>query len=326
MDMKKYILIFFCATLIWSCKDDDNSTLEPSYADVDWFEIKDGPDEIDHLRYGIYTSTGISILYSDILGTQFRGLNGFGDSIIYTQRLNPYYAIVGTSGNIAYTFSENKTDIRNGVLFLKEQVIPLLNPVIYPRSFFLVESLILNASSTIAAGNREGSVFRGLMTTLVSHVSEMGSLNATEKHALGAEISAPIWAAYLEMEYAVELVGFYLVSDNSVTNWPTNASNRTTYNRDVRSNPGTYDIPTKPHWNEFGFLIKNPDLISNTNIPTLLYYTPTQTQDLTSFVQAALTYSEVEFQALYENVTGYNLLINKYRMVKKLIDAVNDKY
>lgn len=324
--MKKYILMFFCATLIWSCNNDDNSTLEPSYTDVDWFEIKDGPDEIDHLRYEIYKSTGISVLYSDVLGTQFRGFDGFGDSIIHVQKLDPYYAITGRSGNISYTFSGNKTDIRNGVLFLKEEVIPLLNPVIYPRSFLLVESLILNASSTVAAGNREGNVFKGMMTTFVGYVSRMENLNTAEKHALAAEISAPIWTVYLEMEFTEELVPFYLVSNNSVTNWPTSATNKNTYNRDVRSNPGNYDIPTKPHWNEFGFLIRNPDIISNTNIPTLLYYTPTQTQDLTSFIQAALTYNEAEFQALYENVTGYNLLITKYRMIKGLIDEVNNKY
>ena len=320
MKLQIYFLIPFLTAFLFSCSD-DNKTLKPSYVDVNWFEIKDGPNETDHLRYEIYTSTGISLFYSDTLGKQFRGYDGFGDSIIHHEILNPYYMISSSSGDISYVFSSNQVAIRQKMIFLRDQVIPLLERVMYPRSFLIVEELTLNASATEAAGNRKGNVYRGMMTTLVSRASEIGAMNATDRRLLAAEIAGELWGIYVEMEYGGKLAEFYAVSDNGVT-WPANASTRTTYNRNVMTAPTQYEIPYMDHWNGYGFLLRNPDIISNPGLPRLVYYTPTQKQDVCSFIQAVLLYTEAEFRAQYESVVGFNLLLTKYRLMKELVDTI----
>ena len=42
--MKTYSLYFLLIILFISCSDEDK-TLTPSYADINWFELSDSPDE-----------------------------------------------------------------------------------------------------------------------------------------------------------------------------------------------------------------------------------------------------------------------------------------
>ena len=51
--MKTYSLYFLLIILFISCSDEDK-TLTPSYADINWFELSDSPDELGHMCYEIY--------------------------------------------------------------------------------------------------------------------------------------------------------------------------------------------------------------------------------------------------------------------------------
>lgn len=86
--MKIYLLIIITGFLLGSCSD-DSKRLSPSYQDINWFEIEDSKDEIDHLRYCIYEKTMISIYYNNKLGEQERGEDAFGDKIIHEEFLLP---------------------------------------------------------------------------------------------------------------------------------------------------------------------------------------------------------------------------------------------
>ena len=88
--MKIYLLIIITGFLLGSCSD-DSKRLSPSYQDINWFEIEDSKDEIDHLRYCIYEKTMISIYYNNKLGEQERGEDAFGDKIIHEEFLLPEY-------------------------------------------------------------------------------------------------------------------------------------------------------------------------------------------------------------------------------------------
>ena len=90
--MKTYSLYFLLIIFFISCSDEDK-TLTPSYADINWFELSDSPDELGHMCYEIYKNTNISVFYSDTIGRQFRGIDGYGDSIIHYEIINPQYKI-----------------------------------------------------------------------------------------------------------------------------------------------------------------------------------------------------------------------------------------
>ena len=313
--MKRYFLPFVFSIFLFNCGDD--KTLSPSYADVNWYEIQDSSDPTDHLRYEIYKATDISIFYSDTIGKQFRGYDGFGDSIIHYEILDPYYVISASSGDITFSYSGDRNAIRNGMLLLRDHVIPMLNPLVYPRSFLLVERLTLNAGSTELQGYRQGNVYKGMTTTMVSHVSTFGGMSEWEKHVLAAEIAAPSWQPYLVEKFAAELDIFYAISNNSVTWGAGYAANA--YDRNVILNPSASGIPYRAHWNAYGFLTR-----SMARILTALYYTPTKIEDVCSFVQAVLTYSEAEFREVYEGVDGDAFLFAKFAIIKELMDKVNE--
>jgi hypothetical protein len=316
--MKTRLFTLIISLALFGCGNDDSRALAPSLADVDWFAVQDSPDELDHARYEIYRSTGVSIFYSDTLGKQFRGIDALGDSIIHHEILNPYYLISSTTGNVAYTFTANRQALRNTVAFLRDDVLPMLHESIYPRSFLLVEDLTLNASLTEAIGKREGNVYKGLMTTIVSHANAISSMTAAEKNLLAAEIAATSWGAYWEMYRQQDLNAFYAISDNSVT-WPTGTTPNA-YDRPVRANSPTGYIPTRDHWKAYGFL-EHGDIIASTLL-NFLFQTPTKAQDVVAFATAALAFTEEEFRAQHGTVTGYDLMLAKYKMVKSWINEL----
>lgn len=328
--MKTYSLYFLLIIFFISCSDEDK-TLTPSYADINWFELSDSPDELGHMCYEIYKNTNISVFYSDTIGRQFRGIDGYGDSIIHYEIINPQYTIASATSTITYILSYDRNAIRDGIMFLRDKVIPVLSPNTYPRSFLIVENLTLNATSTVANGQREGQVFNGLMTTLVSNISKLSTMSSEDQTRLAKQIASPILQTYLNNTRRDELENFYAVSDNSVT-WPADALSTTAYQRLVNSTippTNTGYLPYREHWNAYGFLISNPNSPGTLNGGPDVYTkftTPTQAQDVISFIEAVLTYSETEFQALYENTVGYEFLIEKYRMIKKLLDEVRNNH
>ena len=155
--MKRIFLILLTVAFLYNCSNDENGTLSPTYKDIDWFAIADSDDEVDHLRHEIWRDYGISIYYSDTIGTQFRGIDHYGDSIIHHEILKINYTIEG--GELVtetYELSKNRNSIKNGVLFIKNEVIPRMVPAAYPRSVLLVEYLVLQANKTESEGKREG--------------------------------------------------------------------------------------------------------------------------------------------------------------------------
>ena len=320
--MRFYIFTLLLSAFFIGCSD-ENKTMEPTYRDVDWFAIKDSEDATEHLRYQLYRKTGISVFYTDTIGKEFRGINGYGDSIIHHEVLTPYYVISGTTNTITYIFSKDKTEIHNGIVFLDDQVIPLLIPAAYPRSFLLVEELILNARSTEAQGKREGDVYKGMMTTLVSRVGLLGTMTMEDKRVLATKIAATEWYKYLNENHISVIHKFCAISDGSVE-W-TDQSSTSTYNRVTNTTAsGIFSLPYKPHWNGYGFLISNPNQVGQLQGGPAVYgryYTPTVEQDVTSFIEVVLRYSQPEFQALYEGIEGVEYLIAKYLVIKEILDA-----
>ena len=66
-NMKKAIYAAVAALLVAGCGKDKD--LSPSGLDRNWFAVEDSSDPVDHLRYEIYSQTGIALFRNDTIGS-----------------------------------------------------------------------------------------------------------------------------------------------------------------------------------------------------------------------------------------------------------------
>jgi hypothetical protein len=320
--MKRILYLLFVVVFFYNCSKDEDGTLSPTYKDINWFTIADSDDELDHLRHEIWRDYDISVYYSDTIGRQFRGMDHYGDSIVHYEVLNINYTIEG--GDViteTYELSKNREDIKNGILFVKNDVIPLLIPKAYPRSVLLVEYLVLQANKTESEGKREGRIYKGMTTTVIGQIDRLATMSKQERDSLATEVAGVMMAEYIVETYAKELANFYELSNQSVT-WPAEwAWEHVIYDRTVlKTGSASSYAPFLPHWNEYGFLNDSP--VSNVRQikdgEITRFRTPSKVQDVAAYLQAVMLYDRATFSALYEGVVGYELIMQKYDIMKEV--------
>ena len=314
--MKRTILSLLSLPFLWFGCNDDKDTIAPfEQEDFNWFVLEDSQDEIDHLRYEIFRATGVPIYYTDTIYKQFRGIDAYGDSIIHYEKLTPYYSITSsTPSYMYYTFSKNRDDIRNAIELLKSDVFPLLIPEMYPRSFLLMESFILDPH--LAEGQRRivGSIYITMSTTLINNIGQLKNLSSTQRDSVKNEVVSTLWYPYLERNNL--LTAFYAISTNSTTLSPI---------YDIYVTPTSN--PNYQEWTEYGFLGPRPARVYSQGTGTdgllhTIYYTPTREVDAVAFIGAVLKMNEADFRNTYNGVPGYDLLLTKYQVMKTIIEKV----
>lgn len=320
--MKKNILLYFSLiTLLFCGCGEEDGELTPSWKDKDWFALKDSPDKLDHLRYEIYKDKGISIYYNDTIGSEFRGISGYGDSIIHHEILDLCYEIDRYDITVEYTLSENRENIYAGVLLVKDQIIPLLPPVVYPRSMLFVSELILNANTTEANGLREGRVWRGLMSTTMSYVDDVPDMAAAEQKDFATEVAGELIGHYLSDHPTEKVMAFYDLSEKEAE-WAGTQSDYSIYKCKMESdyNEPASSHPAFAHWYALGFLNPSPDLKVKYYKGELdVYQTPTCAQDLSVYMKEVLLGDDLAFMKRYEEEDGYEVIRSKYLLAKELV-------
>lgn len=88
--MKKlyYIGLFFMFLLIWGCDKEDDLT--PSGHEKEWMIIEDSDDPLDKLRYEIFRDYGVPTYYNDTIGSEER-VDMLGNTYTYYERLKIFY-------------------------------------------------------------------------------------------------------------------------------------------------------------------------------------------------------------------------------------------
>ena len=89
--MKLYILygIVACALFFTGCSKDEDNDVHGTENITDWFEVKDKPGELNQALYRIYKDYGLTIFVNDTLGQEERGVDAYGEPIIYTELFDP---------------------------------------------------------------------------------------------------------------------------------------------------------------------------------------------------------------------------------------------
>ena len=202
--MKKAIYAAVAALLVAGCGKDKD--LSPSGLDRNWFAVEDSSDPVDHLRYEIYSQTGIALFRNDTIGSIDRGLDALGNPYVYYEVLDVNYAITSRTEVATYELSEDDDAVIAGLELMRDRVIPILPEKLYPRCFLLVGRLDIDQKK-----NRKGeaSAYRGMMTTAVGRLNSIKTMSEAEKKRLAAEIAAEVISVYLVNERATELEDFY---------------------------------------------------------------------------------------------------------------------
>ena len=187
-----YIIGLWGCLSLFGCGDDDN--LSPSDLDGDWYVLTDSEDPLDHLRYTVFQTYGVPVFYNDTIGSQNRGTDYAGLPIIYYEILNPNYSIESSTEYAKYELSYDREAITTGVEFIRDEVLPrLVSSKLYPRSFLLMNKLTLNASASLS---HEECAYRGMMTSCVSLVEEIGGMTDADIKRMACEIVAEGYTTY----------------------------------------------------------------------------------------------------------------------------------
>lgn len=287
--MRKNILLYilWVGILFCGCNDDDGK-LEPTYSDIDWFDIQPSNDPLDGLRHEIYKNNGISVYYNDTIGSQFRGISGYGDSVIHYEILDLCYTIEENNQTVEYTLSTDREKLYDAVKFIQQKVIPYLPKAAYPKSFLLVKELILN--TTTSTSTRIGKTWTAMMTTAIGTAEEIQGMTAIAQNNFAAEIAGEVSGAYLSRNPTEQVDNFYAISEG-LAEWEDPEAGHSIYNCSMDN---YYEDPRGTHpgfdiWYGFGFLAPNPDgRYSDVDE----YTTPTEAQDIAAYLKAILLYGD----------------------------------
>lgn len=339
--MKK-LFIYFVAACLCACSGDDTGTLAPSGRDIDWFALEDSSDPLDHARYGIYSQYGISVYYDDVLGTEERGTDGYGDPIIHTEYLDPFYNVTGFDLAESYTLSSDRDALAAAVGIFESDIIPNLIPGRLPRTILLVDKLIYT-DPTSSSNTYEQAAWVGARTVIIGKVGALAAMTVDQLATYQSEVLGAVWYDYVRRHYTEQLDQFWAVSQALWTAsrlaYDTNPNNVIIYNQLVSTSP----MPTDPqwlaqwnatkalyrnHWTKYAFLtnsLSKPTVSPNPSVPdSPSWYTPTQMEDAISFFGAAISMAEAQFTAKYEDDENpaWPQLLQKFRMIEDLIQTI----
>lgn len=296
-----YLHVIICLLLVACDSDDEN--LKPSYEDTNWYVIKDNPsNDLDHLIYTVYSDTGVPIFYNDTIGWQERGLDGYGDPIIYYEVLSVNYTIDNATDYVSYALSEKSEDIESAVDLLKDKVLPYLKKGMRPQCYLLVDELILSGFKA-----HEEGVYRGMTTTVIGRLKEIKNMNTEEQNRFAAEIRAAGLGYYIQKYYSENLSAFYGVS--VVLN---NGQPMSLYGQAIMRFGGS--VPYKAY-KDYGFLNADADYSAS----SFSYNAPKREQDVTAYVTEVLLNDDDAFLSKY---AGYEWILRKYDFMKKVVVEV----
>ena len=149
--MKLYILygIVACALFFTGCSKDEDNDVHGTENITDWFEVKDKPGELNQALYRIYKDYGLTIFVNDTLGQEERGVDAYGEPIIYTELFDPGYYVFGTYTDFdSIRLSVNEEDMLKALEVIEERVIPYLpkSGQYRPHSLLLVQAVYMHAN------------------------------------------------------------------------------------------------------------------------------------------------------------------------------------
>lgn len=306
--MKKlyYIGLFFMFLLIWGCDKEDDLT--PSGHEKEWMVIEDSDDPLDKLRYEIFRDYGVPTYYNDTIGSEER-VDMLGNTYTYYERLKIFYYPGGaTSSNYSGAILDFvDEDVRESVL------IPVL------------ESFRDKIFARFEKGTRLPAFF---FADSIGTVNLRGEYNRVESYYGYNTFAVNLDSLpFLGMEkFTSKTLTTYftgLLSSSAQSGWKSAFLNVTKslkqglkYSSSMESYAAVSLVEalqgTKfTRKEELGFVVS---CNSKSGVESI----PTESIDLSSYIDKVLTYTEVKFEEEYGE---FEPVMVKFRMMRnKLVE------
>ncbi len=328
---------------LWvGCTKDDDGDLTPSLLDKDWYRIEDSADPTDHIRYQIYSEYNLPVYYNDTIGSDFRGYSMDGLPVVHYEIIDFSYWItyVDASPKITYELNEayltrgDKTQVKAGVEFVRDYVLPSLPKRLYPMSMLLVDDLYRNYASD-PRGCHEFRTYQGLTCMAVGRVGQMAEMSEADKKYHAGYVQATLYAEDIveNRDFMTEFETFFDAAEKTPEG--TSYCNLQLVGRSSNYSGPSYILqkPDEPgkrlHWLSLGFLnfsienlvymayedgVVNKDL-SQVDTKTTGYSTPSYEQDLRDYIAEVLVGDDAAFEQKYAE---YPIVLERYRIMKQL--------
>lgn len=304
--MGKWILFLCVAACLAACEKENELT--PSRADRDWYVIEDSDERVGHELFLLYKKYGLPVFVNDTIGREERGVDAYGNPVVYYNILNLDYTL-GQTMTDATLLSKTTTLVKKeeeclaGIRFLDDCLIPMLPKALHVNSILLVDSLY----ETRRVGSWDSvkvdlKAVIGLTAMAVGQVPTIAALKEDKRMEYAAGILAELALKDVKKN-TVALADFYKVSTNPTTNQPYYGVIGAAANPAMNS----------PYFETYGFLdcaIRYPE------DHAFYYKTVSKEADLEDFVIACFQYKPEQFTERY---AAYPLVLKKYEMMRAML-------
>ena len=299
------LFILLSIALCFAACNDDDENLSPT-GETNWLVLEDSDDEVDHLAYEIYRDYGIPIYYNDTIARIPVGKKADGEVVYRYELLGVNYHVSVTT-NYKYDLLKDREQIKAGMEFLRDNVMPKLLNNMAPRSYFLTESFEDNTNKD---KKLIVDVYKARKTTCVKWDADVDKKNRE------AAILAVEYAAYLVETESETLTAFYDCSAGIQNNKEVLLYGKTLSWKE--KDKTSWD----PEWRKFGFLSYDPAKGYTAGDRNGSWVAPSKLADLEAYAKYVLLDDYEVFEA--DGHANYGKCVQKYDLMKKMITDLQE--
>lgn len=300
-----YILALTACLTIAGCSDDDELT--PSYADQNRFLATDSAtNPVSAMRNEFYRETGSYLLFNDTLRHEAIGTDAEGNTLYANELLDVSYVMASNAQRTAfkYQYLTQISDMKQGISFLEDYILPHLGPKLRPFSWLLVSHITrYTVTDGVYTYDAEPQCAVGNRTTALA----LDVLNGADEETKKSTAESIL----------VDLLS------NKVAQQPAKALNAFTQYSAAYYGHNVAD----PHFDDEGNMkdMNNAGFIDGAYSWGYLFWGqyPAQNDDIASYVNLVLTQTEQEVSTQYAD---YPTIITKYQAMKQLLTDLGYVY
>lgn len=305
--MKKifYISMISLAGCLAACQEED---VKPSGAENTFAPSPEATDATSQLRRDFYEATGCFLLFSDTLRHEYAGETVYGEPYYDTELVNMGWNLGGVSSpNLGFEYITDLSEQEEAVDFLTNNLYPYIETIM-PYSLLALRNLkeystdyytgeIIDSTSIITYSNDR---------CIALNIGQLWDYDDPDAYAqdICCEMMLGSWGGDPTWFYdGGEAEDFFLVNK-----WDYNENKEYYYIEYGLNQDETY----MQLMYENGFLV-------NTQEETM----PSEKEDVSSYIKTYLTIGDEAFRAKYGE---YDVIMEKYEIIKPLIDATGIKF
>lgn len=311
--MKRLVNIGLLLLLgIWLGGCDTEDDLTPSGFEKDWMVIAEptSNDPVDKIRYELYRDYGVSTYYNDTIGHENR-VDMNGASYVYYEILRVFYAPGNRKPDGSYDLLSDHSVLESILTYFDEHVFRRFESCKNMPAFLFVDKVW---SSANVSWREPMEAYLGYNTMAVYTEQDFETFSDAEKKAYVTMFLSNYFDGILGSSMHTKWEEKFLALSKNL-----NPSCESLYSQSL-------SFPTR--WEkafagtsftekeELGFILS---ITGEDYYGEIYEATPTEKLDKQSYIEAVLTYTTAEFDAMYE---PYGVVKQKFHMMKEKLQEL----